>query len=324
MSTPTLGIVGLGHVGSAILQEAVTMGIFGRIVCVDKNEGMARGDALDNLHSTALNYVSNVDVRAGGYDALAGADVIIVAAGPSIIPNKNDPSGKPDRALLAGINAKVTNEVVGCIKEYTTDAVVIVATNPLDAMVWVGENVAQYPEGRLFGTGTALDSARLRSIVAKDFDIDPKNVHGYMLGEHGLSAFPVMSRLRVAGLTPKEAEASFGVRIDEDRIRKEVVDSAYEVLNGKGFTSAGVARTALMLARAVLIDERSIYTVSTTLRGEYGYDGDVATSVPSLIGAGGVKKRLEIPLNDVEKRDLADSVAAIKVAISDARAALEV
>ena len=321
MHTPTLGIIGIGHVGSAVLQEAVVTGNFGRIITIDIDRKIAHGEALDQHHSTALSYLTHSDVFEGTYEDLKDADVIIVAAGPSIIPNDH-PDGKPDRTLLAEVNAKVIHEVVGKIADVTTDPVVILITNPLDSMVFVGENVSGYPADRIFGTGTMLDSARLRRILADDCRIDPKSVDGYMMGEHGMSAVPVLSRARIGGMSILEAEKAFGVEFDPAAIQKRVVDSAYEVLVNKGSTNAGVARSAILLARAVLFDERSIFPVCTTLRGEYGYNGDVVTSMPTLIGATGVQRRFEVSLDQWESEAFERSIASIKETIERAKSAL--
>ena len=165
-----LVIVGVGHVGSYVLGDAMKTGLFAEIGVVDILENVAYGEALDQAQATALTYMNNVDVKSGGYEQCADADVIIVAAGPSIIPNPDDPKGEPDRALLTTTNCKVIREVMAGITQYTKEAVVILITNPLDTMVYIAENEFGYPAGRVFGTGTMLDSARLRKLVA-DTDI---------------------------------------------------------------------------------------------------------------------------------------------------------
>src|SRR5699024_9171536 len=137
------------------------------------------------------------------------------------------------------------------------EAVIILITNPLDAMVYVAENEFDYPKGRIFGTGTMLDSARLRHAVAANYNIDPKSVTGYMMGEHGMTAFPVFSRLTIQGFNEKEIDAHFQGKeaLDRNKFRQKVVNTAYDVLNGKGWTNAGVAQSAMILAKAVLLNE---------------------------------------------------------------------
>src|SRR5699024_1354731 len=168
---------------------------------------------------------------------------------------------------LAVNNSKVTREVMEGITTYTKDAIIIFITNPLDTVVYIAENEFDYPKGRILGTGTMLASARLRHVIAKNYNIDPKSVTGYMMGEHGLTAFTVLSRLNVQGLGEKELDHVMKGKIplDRDRFAKQDVKAAHDVLNGKDWTNAGVAQSAITLFKAILLDERSVYPVSTTL-----------------------------------------------------------
>jgi L-lactate dehydrogenase len=316
-----LVVVGVGHVGSYVLADAMKIGLFAEIGVIDVLSDVARGEALDQAHATALTYMNNVDVRSGGYEQCADADVIIVAAGPSVVPDPNDPKGEPDRARLTTTNCAVIREVMGGISRQTRDAVVILITNPLDTMVYIAENEFGYPRGRVFGTGTMLDSARLRKLIADTHGIDPKSVTGFMMGEHGRTAFPVLSHVNVAGIPFADLGRYFPASEDlgdPEVVRARIVTAAYDVLNGKGWTNAGVAQAAVTMARAVLLDERSVYPASTTLRGQYGHDGDVALSMPCLIGREGVLKQLPVDLNPWETRKLEESIDFIRATMRDA------
>lgn len=317
-----LVVVGAGHVGSYVLADAMKTGLFAEIGVIDILESVAYGEALDQAQATALTYMNHVDVKSGGYEQCADADVIIVAAGPSIMPNPNDPKGQPDRTLLTATNSAVIRKVMTGITKYTREAIIILITNPLDTMVYIAENEFAYPAGRVFGTGTMLDSARLRRLVADTYNIDPKSVTGYMMGEHGGTAFPVLSHLNVGGI-PFEAlnqyfEAAQDIK-DPERVRSLVISAAYNVLNAKGWTNAGVAQSAITMAKAVLLDERSVYPVSTTLRGQYGHDGDVALSMPCVIGREGILRQLPIKLNAWESERLNASIAFIQATMRDAK-----
>ncbi len=317
-----LVVVGVGHVGSYVLADAMKTGLFAEIGVVDILENVAFGEALDQAQATALTYMNNVDVKSGGYEQCADADVIIVAAGPSIVPNPNDPKGQPDRTLLTTTNCEVIREVMSGITKYTKEAIIILITNPLDTMVYIAENEFGYPAGRVFGTGTMLDSARLRKLVADTYKIDPKAVTGYMMGEHGGTAFPVLSHLNVFGIPFDELDQYFEAGQDinsPERIKSLVVGAAYNVLNGKGWTNAGVAQSAITMAKAVLLDERSVYPASTTLRGQYGHDGDVALSMPCIIGREGILKQLPVKLNDWETEKLKASISFIQATMRDAK-----
>lgn len=312
---PRLVVIGLGHVGSQVLTEAVRAGIFAEIVTIDKKDGTAYGEALDHHQASALPGNPGVKLRSGGYEDCKDADVIICAAGPSITP---DGSGsQPDRSTLTELNAKEIRQVMTDLTAVTRDPALIFITNPLDTMVFLAENEFDYP--RAFGTGTMLDSSRLRRIVADRVGISPETVSGYMMGEHGTTAFPVLSRLTACGIRADEFKEHFGVELDPEEVRQSVVSAAYDVFNSKGWTNAAVARSAVLLARAVLFDEKSVWPVSSTLRGEYGYDGNVAFSIPSVIGANGVEKRFAVSLNEWEQKALEATAADIQHTIADAK-----
>ena len=318
MKQNKLAVVGVGHVGSYVLADAMKTNLFSEIVVIDKNHDVARGEALDQAHATALTYMNNTDVYAGDYQDVADADVIIIAAGPSVIAT--DKNAKPDRALLTDVNSKVIREVMEGITTYTKEAIIILITNPLDTITYIAENEFGYPKGRLFGTGTMLDSARLRHAVAANYAIDPKSVTGYMMGEHGMTAFPVFSRLNVQGFGEKELDNYFDGKeaLDRSVFGQKVVDTAYDVINGKGWTNAAIAQAAITLAKVVVLDERSVYPVCTTLHGQYGYHGDVALSMPCIIGKNGVEQQLEVELDEEEMRMLHKSANYIQETMKEA------
>lgn len=317
-----LVVVGVGHVGSYVLADAMKTGLFAEIGVIDILENVAYGEALDQAQATALTYMNNVDVKSGGYEQCADADVIIVAAGPSILPDPEDPKGEPDRTLLTKTNSGVIRQVMEGITKYTKEAIVILITNPLDTMVYIAENEFDYPAGRVFGTGTMLDSARLRKLIADTYQVDPKSVTGYMMGEHGSTAFPVLSHVNVSGIPFEELDQYFEAKSDikdPETVKAAVISAAYHVFNGKGWTNAGVAQAAVTMAKAVLLDERSVYPASTTLRGQYGHNGDVAFSMPCVIGREGILKQLPVTLNEWERSKMEESIAFIQTAMSDAK-----
>ncbi len=322
MKKNKLVVVGVGHVGSYVLADAMKTGLFAEIGVIDVLEDVAYGEALDQAQATALPYMNNVQVKSGGYEQCADADVIIVAAGPSIIPDPEDPKGEPDRTLLTKTNCEVIRSVMSGITEHTKEAIIILITNPLDTMVYIAENEFGYPAGRVFGTGTMLDSARLRKLVADNYSIDPKSVTGFMMGEHGSTAFPVLSHVNVSGIPLTELDQVIEAAEDiqnPDVVKSLIISAAYKVFNGKGWTNAGVAQAAITMAKAVMLDEKSVYPASTTLRGEYGHDEDVALSMPCIIGREGILKRLPIKLNEWEIKALEKSIDFIQETMGDAK-----
>ena len=295
-----LAIIGVGHVGSAVLNTALSFNLAADIALIDIDEKKASGEALDACHGTPFAFSPSVHIHAGGFEECKDVDVIIIAAGPSVLPGENI-----DRLILADRNVKTIQDVMSSIAKYTQDAVIIMITNPLDITSYCAQNLFGYPKHKIFGTGTTLETARLRRILADKYNVDPKNVHGYMLGEHGNSAFPAWSLVNIAGIPYDKLDAYFhpATPLNREKTGAEVVQVAYDVLNFKGCTNSGIAVVACRLARAVFFDERAIFPVSTTLEGEYGLS-DISLSLPCVIHAGGVQNRLEVPLSEGEAAKL--------------------
>lgn len=291
-----LAIVGVGHVGSAVLNCALSFNLAADIALIDILEEKAMGEALDASHGTPYTFSPSVYVHAGGYEECKDADVIIIAAGPSILPGAN-----LDRLLLAESNVKTIHDVMTSITKYTKEAIIIMITNPLDITTYCAQNLFGYPKHKILGTGTTLETARLRRILGNKYNVDPKNVHGYILGEHGNSAFPAWSLVSVAGIAADKLDSYFQPEepLDYDKTGAAVVNVAYDVLNYKGCTNSGIAMVACRIARAVFYNENSIFPVSTTLSGEYGLSG-IALSLPCIVNSEGMRQRLEVPLNETE------------------------
>ena len=305
-----LAIIGLGHVGSAVLARAIACQLAAEIVCIDIKPEVAHGEAVDATHSIACALTPNVHVYSGGFEECRDADVIICAAGPSILPG-----GVMDRLTLAKENIAVIRDVMGEVTKYTRDAVFIMITNPLDVTTHVAATEFGYPAGKVFGTGTTLETMRFKSILGAHYHVDPTDVQGYMLGEHGNSAFPAWSTVSIGGVPLEKLDMFYDHETDFDRevVAGEVVNRAYDVLKSKGWTNTGIAMGACRLAKAVLYDEHAVLTVSTPLGGEYGIE-DVSLSLPSVIGKDGVLKRIPLPLPAEEEELLhksADSVKAV-------------
>lgn len=308
-----LAIVGLGNVGSAVLTRAIAFQLASEIVCIDSNEKKAQGEALDATHSTPCNYSANIKVYAGGFEEVKDARVIIIAAGPSILPGAN-----LDRLTLAKENIAVMKDVMGEISKYTKEAIIIMITNPLDITTYLAASCFDYPAGKVFGTGTTLETLRFKRIMANRYNVDAKDVQGYMLGEHGNSAFPAWSLVNIGGIPCDQLDEFFHMDtpLDRDAIAAGVVQTAYDVLNYKGWTNTGIAMGACRLAKAVLWNERSILPVSTPLQGEYGLT-DVALSLPSLIAENGMERRFAVKLTDAELEKLHFSSNSIKSILRD-------
>lgn len=306
--THKLAIIGLGHVGSAVLARAISCQLAPEIVCIDIKKEVAHGEALDAAHSLSCGLVPGIHVYSGGFEECRDADVIICDAGPSILPG-----GKMDRLVLAAENAKTIAGVMTEVTRYTRDAVFIMITNPLDVTTHLAATKFGYPAGKLFGTGTTLETLRFKYILAQHYHVAAADIQGYMLGEHGNSAFPAWSTVSIGGVPLKELDSYFEHEgpLDKEAIAKEVVNTAYDVLQSKGWTNTGIAMGACRLAKAVFFDEHIVTPVSTPFHGEYGLT-DVSLSLPSVIGKDGVIKRIPLALPDDELTALKASAKSVQ------------
>jgi L-lactate dehydrogenase len=307
-----LVIVGAGMVGSAILNNALTLGLLSEIVVVNRNADKALGEAMDASHTTSFAYSPNVKVRAGTWADCADAQVVVIAAGPSL-----KPGAASDRNALLRDNVAVVGEVMTEVASRTKDAVVIVVTNPVDVVTYVAQNLFDYPTDRIMGTGTLLDTARLRRSIALRYGVDTKNVHGYILGEHGATAFAAWSLVNIAGVPLDDLDRVFGAEkpFDREAVLDEVKKAGFEILRLKGFTSSGVSMSVCRIIKAVILDEQSILPVSTTLAGEYGIS-DVALSIPCVVAGEGIVRRIEVPLAADETARLRASAESLRSVIA--------
>ncbi|MGO4928132.1 lactate/malate family dehydrogenase [Fundicoccus sp. Sow4_D5] len=316
MKTQKLAVIGAGHVGSHVLAYAAKSELFGEIAVIDPRGNIAYGEALDQDHATGLLSRRNIHIHSGGYEEVADADIVIVSAthvyAPEPVP--------ADRQELMKNNASIIREIMDNVVKHTRDAILIFITNPADTVAYIAANEYDYPSQQILSTGCMLDSARLRHFIGRHYGVDPKSVAGYMMGEHGYTAFPVLSRLTVGGIAFDDLAEYFPdvEPLTADQIKEHVVQTAYEVFDAKvGVTNAGVAESSIELARAILLDEKAIYPVAVSFtNGEYGFDQPSAFSVPCVLGRRGVERRLMVSLNDWETEKLKISVASIQASIA--------
>lgn len=299
-----VGIVGAGFVGAAAANAMVLRGIPTELVLVDMDEPRAAAEAADVAHVTP--FAAPVRVTAGSAEALAGSRVVVVTAGSAQTPGQS-------RLDLLARNAAIVGSVVTDVFRHAPDTILLVATNPVDVMTSIAEryaNDAGVPAGRVFGTGTMLDTARFRQIVAAAIEVDVTHVHAYVVGEHGDSEVLVWSSLDIAGRPPAEfANAMGGSFTDEDRrrIEGEVVHAADAIIRGKGATYYGVAAVIARAVEVILRDRRSILTVSATSPAYR-----CALSLPRLVSGSGIVRELGISIDDAERQRLDASAAVLQ------------
>ncbi|WP_199883894.1 L-lactate dehydrogenase [Anaerosinus massiliensis] len=295
-------IIGMGHVGAAVLNRAIAFQLVSEIAVVDIDKKKAHGEALDASHSTACNYSQNIKVYDGDYEECRDARLIIIAAGfagRSLPPLK--PGEVRDRLRLAACNIDVIRKVMREITKHTKKAVILMISNPLDITTYYAANFFDYPIDRLLGTGTTLETLRFQRILADHYRIDAKDVNGFMLGEHGKSAFAAWSLTSIRGIPIKKFEDYFQPEkpLDRSWVDDQVIRAASDIVDHKGWTNYGIAMGVCRIAKAVLFNERSILPVSTTLQGEYGIH-NVALSLPCLVTENGVERRLAVSLQEDE------------------------
>lgn len=306
-----VGIVGAGLVGSTAAYSLLMRGIGREVVLVDMNAARAKAEAEDIFH--AVPFSNPLTVRSGGYDALTGARVVMIAAGVGQRPGET-------RMELLERNADVFAQVVPSILEHAPEAVLVVATNPVDPMTHIAAAIAQRygsRTGQVFGTGTTLDTARFRTLLASRIGIDAQHVHAYVIGEHGDTEVLAWSGATVAGIPLDEFLAERPVKLTEaDRagIDDAVRHAAYRIIEGKGATYYGVGAAIARIIDTVLSDRRSVLPVCAPSETVAGIE-NVTVSLPRLVGGRGVMETFDPALSSAETDALRRSAEHVKRAI---------
>ncbi len=305
-----VGVVGCGFVGSSAAYAMALLGVASEIVLIDLNQKLAQAHAEDILHATP--FAAAVRVAAGDYPGLDGARLVILACGVGQKPGET-------RLQLMGRNAKVFEAVIPQVIRHATDAILLIASNPVDVVTHMVTRLAQIPSERVIGSGTILDTARFRTLLAEHLSISPKSVHAYVLGEHGDSEVLMWSSAQVGGVALEEFARQTGCGVDAEvvkRIDDGVRRAAYRIIEGKGATHFGIGAGLARIARAVRDDERVVLTVSTRTLGVPEFS-DVCFSLPRVVGATGVMATLLPKLSDDEHQALVRSAGVIRQAAAE-------
>ncbi len=305
-----IAIIGAGNVGATMAYTFALFGTASEIVLIDINETKARGEALDISHGMPL--CPPAKISGGGYELLDGADITIMTAGA------NQEPGETRRALTSR-NMKVMDAASREIVARAPETILIVVTNPVDPLTRAAIDMTGFSPRRVLGAGTVLDTLRLRAMLAEHTGLDPRNIHGFVLGEHGDSEFAAWSTISISGMDMDEYCRNCG-QCDwqlPERMRAafdaDVRKAAYKVIDMKGATFYAVAVAVRRICEAILRDEHSILTVSSLLAGEYGVDG-VCLSLPAVVGRRGVERVIPLKLAPDEElllRHCADVVRAM-------------
>ncbi len=299
-----VGIVGCGHVGATIAYTLMESGMFTEMALVDINEAKARGEAMDLNH--CLPFLSPMQIYQSSYTGLEDASIVILAAGV----NQKEGETRPE---LLHRNVKIFQGIVERITEVNKECILLVVTNPVDILTYVTLHLSGFPSSRVIGSGTVLDTARLKYLVGSKLKVDSRNVHSFIIGEHGDSELAVWSSANVSGIDIND----YCPICDNCSNMTElygmfdyVKNSAYEIIKNKGATYYAIAQATKRIIKSIVNDESSILPVSTLVSGHYGIN-DLCMSVPAVIGRKGVEHVLDIPLNDDEKRNLEHSAQTL-------------
>ena len=298
-----VGIVGTGMVGMSCAYALQQSGIAHEIVLVDVDQERALGEAMDLNHG--MPFVNPCRISAGSYAALQDAAAVVVSAGANQKPGET-------RLDLLQRNAGIIRDVVRQIVQAAPDTTIILATNPVDILTYIAATAVQLPPGRILGSGTILDTARLRYLLADYYRVDARSVHAYIIGEHGDSSVPVWSLaniggMRLAGLTragPYNQQALNDLFL-------QARDAAYEIIKRKHATYYAIGLALVTIVEAVIRNQQTVLTVSTPLQGQYGVTG-MALSLPSIVGRRGVEEVLTLHLSDEETHQFQHSAELLR------------
>lgn len=301
-------VVGTGFVGTSIAYSMINQGIVNELVLIDVNQEKAEGEALDLLDGVSWGQ-ENVDVWSGGYEECHDADVVVITAGANQKPGQT-------RLELVDINASIMKSIVQKIMNTGFDGILLVASNPVDVLTYVAWKTSGFPANRVLGTGTTLDTTRFRKELAAKLKIDPRSIHGYIIGEHGDSEVAVWSHTTVGGKPILEfivKNNRLGIE-DLALISDRVKNAAYEIIDRKQATYYGIGMSTARIVKAVLNNEQAVLPVSSYLNGEYGESG-LFTGVPSVVNQSGVREIIELNIDANEQLQFRESVKQLRQVI---------
>lgn len=306
------GIIGCGFVGTSIAFALMQHRLFQEMVLIDIDEGKAEGEAMDLSHG--LSFSSPMEIYAGQYQDLVDAGIIIITAGAGQKEGET-------RLDLVHKNAAIFRQIIPGIVQYNTEAILLVVSNPVDVLTYLTLQLSGFPANRVIGSGTVLDSGRLKYMIGKKLSIDPRSVHAFVIGEHGDSELVAWSCTNISGIPfakmcAMRQEDCRGEEGEQERLEEEVKQSAYEIIAKKGFTCYGVAMAVKRICEGILHDEHCILPVSSLLQGEYGMD-NICIGVPTVVGDAGVEHIVPLSLSEEELQDLEDSVQELKEVIRE-------
>ena len=304
-------VIGSGNVGATTAFSLLQGGLFSEILLIDINRSRAAGEAADLGH--AVPFLSPAEIYDGDYSDLADAALIIITAGAA-------QQGGENRLDLVRQNTEIFRTVLRDICKFNTEAILLVVSNPVDILTEVTRRLTDLPPARVIGSGTVLDTARLKFLLGRHIGVDPRHVHAFIIGEHGDTEFPVYSSANISGIDLDHFcnnDCPLCNERDLTRLFEATRDAAYHIIAAKGSTYYAIAEAVRRIATAILRDEAAILPISVATNGVYGLPKDLSLSLPAVLGQNGVQRVLEIPLSSTEQAQLLRSAERMRAVLSD-------
>lgn len=303
-------VLGAGNVGATIAYTLTVMGVCSELVLIDINEPKAKGEAMDIRQG--ISFCPAVNIYAGDYEDTVGSDIVVVTVGIGRKPGQT-------RIDLANTNVNIIKDVMPQITKYCPDAVYVVVSNPVDVLTYAICKYGGISPKKVIGSGTVLDSSRLRSIIAEDLTISADSIHAYVLGEHGDTSFVPWSLTTIAGMSMTDYYNSVGLPINPEMLKekeKQVRSAGGKVIAAKGATFYAIALTTKKICECISRDSRTVLTVSSPTESAYGTE-NVCLSLPYIVGAEGLVSRVDVKLTPDETESLIQSSKALKSVIDE-------
>ncbi len=303
---PKIAIIGAGNVGTTFAFSLMISGLAREIVLVDKNEVLAKGETMDLNHG--LSFTHPTKIYAAGFEGCKDADIVVITAGVKQKPGQT-------RIDLVNSNVALFKDIIPAIAKFAGNSIILVVTNPVDILTYVTLKISGLPSNKIIGSGTVLDTARLKYMIGEYSKVDTVNIHAYIIGEHGDSELPVWSNATIGGMDIETYCSDYvhsGIAKTElSRIFEEVKNAAYQIIQAKGSTNYSIALALVKITRSILRNENSILPVSTLITDYYGIS-DICLSIPSRININGVEEYIKLELSKTEQKLFKHSASKLK------------
>jgi L-lactate dehydrogenase len=307
-----VAIIGAGNVGSTYAFSLMISGLAREIVLIDRNEKKAAGECMDLDHG--LSFAQPAKIYSSGFEGCKDADLVVITAGAKQKPGQT-------RIDLVQTNTEMFKEMIPLITQYAPDAIFLVVSNPVDILTYVTLKISGFPSHKVFGSGTVLDTSRFRYLISEYCNVDVRNIHAYIIGEHGDTELPVWSKANIGGMIFKKycssckKQSHCDLKKNLEKLFEGVKNAAYKIIDLKGATYYAIALALVRITEAILRDENSVLPVSTLITNYYGIN-DVCLSIPSLVNRNGVEQFLRLELSSEEQERFRHSAEMLKQVIS--------